>query len=180
MPSTWLSSEVLSIENKLELSENACLIRIECTSRPNRDRKTVWILVGGLQARHISWSTNSCRPTWRMLCLSVRCKQHWAHMCGNQAYRSKTTWLCLSFGQKKWTVLNLRSVTTVLEENNLPSSTGPKQVFLSDKNTHWEHRRSERFPKDMLPSRCTRHPAMGSILTVQVLRSMENVIGLLK
>ena len=33
---------------------------------------------------------------------------------------------------------------------------------------------------DMLSSRCTRHPAMGSILTVQVSISMENVIGLLK
>ena len=31
MPSTWPSSEVLAIENKSELSENACLTRIECT-----------------------------------------------------------------------------------------------------------------------------------------------------
>ena len=31
MPSTWLSSEVLAIENKSELSENACSIRIEYT-----------------------------------------------------------------------------------------------------------------------------------------------------
>ena len=31
MPSTWLSSEVLAIENKSELLENACLTRIECT-----------------------------------------------------------------------------------------------------------------------------------------------------
>ena len=31
MPSTWLSSEVLAIENKLELLQNACLIRIERT-----------------------------------------------------------------------------------------------------------------------------------------------------
>ena len=31
MPSTWLSSEVLAIENKLELSGNTCLTRIECT-----------------------------------------------------------------------------------------------------------------------------------------------------
>ena len=29
MPSTWLSFEVLAIENKVELSENACLIRID-------------------------------------------------------------------------------------------------------------------------------------------------------
>ena len=31
MPSTWLSSEVLAIENKSELLQNACSIRIECT-----------------------------------------------------------------------------------------------------------------------------------------------------
>ena len=31
MPSTWLSSEVLGIGNKLELLENAYLTRIECT-----------------------------------------------------------------------------------------------------------------------------------------------------
>ena len=31
MPSTWLSSEVLAIENKSELMQNACSIRIECT-----------------------------------------------------------------------------------------------------------------------------------------------------
>ena len=31
MPSTWLSSEVLAIENKSELLQNACLTRIECT-----------------------------------------------------------------------------------------------------------------------------------------------------
>ena len=31
MPSTWLSSEVLAIEKRSELLENACLTRIECT-----------------------------------------------------------------------------------------------------------------------------------------------------
>ena len=31
MPSTWLSSEVLALENKSELLQNACSIRIECT-----------------------------------------------------------------------------------------------------------------------------------------------------
>ena len=31
VPSIWLSSEVLAIGNKLELSANACLIRIEYT-----------------------------------------------------------------------------------------------------------------------------------------------------
>ena len=31
MPSTWLSSEVLAVENKSELLRNACLTRIECT-----------------------------------------------------------------------------------------------------------------------------------------------------
>ena len=31
MPSTWLSFEVLAIENKSELLESACLTRIECT-----------------------------------------------------------------------------------------------------------------------------------------------------
>ena len=30
MPRTWLSFEVLATENKLEISENACLTRIEC------------------------------------------------------------------------------------------------------------------------------------------------------
>ena len=31
MPSTWLSSEVLAVGNKLELLQNACSTRIECT-----------------------------------------------------------------------------------------------------------------------------------------------------
>ena len=31
MPSTWLSAEVLAIENKSELLQNVCLTRIECT-----------------------------------------------------------------------------------------------------------------------------------------------------
>ena len=31
IPSTWLSSEALAIGNKLELLQNACLTRIECS-----------------------------------------------------------------------------------------------------------------------------------------------------
>ena len=48
MPSIWLSSEVLAIENKSELSENACSIRIECTlwmlitKRPKNRLDTCW------------------------------------------------------------------------------------------------------------------------------------------
>ena len=42
MPSTWLSSEALAIENKLELSESALYERLL-----QRDRKPVWILIGG-------------------------------------------------------------------------------------------------------------------------------------
>ena len=42
------------------------------------------------------------------------------------------------------------AVTTVMEGNNLHTPPGQKQVFLSGKNTHWVHRRSKRFPKDML------------------------------
>ena len=43
------NTDISRIENKFELLENACLIRIECTSWTllQRDRKTVWILVGG-------------------------------------------------------------------------------------------------------------------------------------
>ena len=62
------------------------------------------------------------------------------------AGRKRRDYVC-HLGKK---VLNLRSVTTVSKGNNLPTPPGRKQVFLSGKNTHWVHRRSERFPKDML------------------------------
>ena len=58
-------------------------------------------------------------------------------------------------------------------------SPGPMQLFSSGKNTPREHRRSVRFPKDMLSSKCTTHRVIQVIsLSVEVLRSMAKIIGL--
>ena len=42
-------------------------------------------------------------------------------------------------------------------------SPGRMSQTTCGKNTPWEHQRSVRFPKDMLSSRCTRHPVMKGI-----------------
>ena len=79
MPSTRLSSEVLAIGNKSELSENACSIRIEytlrmlITRRPKNRLDTYWWTTS---LTHTSRSANSCRPIWGMLCLSLQCKHY--------------------------------------------------------------------------------------------------------
>ena len=58
-------------------------------------------------------------------------------------------------------------------------SPGPMQLFPSGKNTPRKHRRSVRFPKDMLSSKCTTHRVIEVIsLSVEVLRSMAKIIGL--
>ena len=58
-------------------------------------------------------------------------------------------------------------------------SPGQMQLFPSGKNTPWEHRRSVRFPKDMLSSKCTTHRVIEVIsLSVKVLRSTTKIIGL--
>ena len=54
-------------------------------------------------------------------------------------------------------------------QGNYKPSPGPMQVFLSGKNTLWEHRRSVKFPKDISSSKCTTHSLMKGIsLSVEV------------
>ena len=61
MPSTWLSSEILAIENKSELLENACLTRIECTlwtlitKRPKNRMDTCWWITSPAHHRIIKF-----------------------------------------------------------------------------------------------------------------------------
>ena len=77
MPNTWLSSEVLAIENNSELLQNACLTRIECTlenkepygyllvdNKPGTlpDNQILADLFGECYAYH-HFSVNSTEPT---------------------------------------------------------------------------------------------------------------------
>ena len=59
--------------------------------------------------------------------------------------------------------------STARLQGNCKLSPSQMQLLLSGKNTPWEHRRSVKFPKDILTPKCTTHHVMKTIsLSVEV------------